>query len=1137
MNNLLLFPIHDDSSDDVGQEANAIDVDSRLIRASAGTGKTYQLTSRYLHLLLRGAAPESILATTFTRKAAGEILERIVQRLASAADDGKALGQLAQAVEMPTLSVEECRDKLQLLTRQIHRLRIYTLDAFFMQLATSFSLELGLTPGWQILQDPTEASMLKSEGIGEVLRHEDTGDLLTLVHQLTPKGTAKRSLGALLEGQVNDAYSLFLDSTADAWDMLTVPAPLADDELQEIIQQLRDCMIKGKQIPAVRDADVNRMLAANWRDFFEGKTLVKNVLDGKTKYGNAKIPEDVLAIYERFLQHLKAKILQMSAGQTRAARAFLEKYDEHFRRIKQEQQLSEFDDVTRMLARRAKTTDLTSMSYRLDAGIEHLLLDEFQDTSIPQWQALAPLALRCTTEGGKSLFCVGDVKQAIYGWRGATSEIFDVLGERLPNLTQDSLQQSRRSAPVVIDAVNQVFEHLPQWERLKRGARAAQDWEFPQHSTVHEGMPGYVTLEVAPAGEDYSKATQDSQVYQQAAQRVAAIAQHAPDRSIGVLCRTNHVVARMMHALQRNRVSASEEGGNYLTDSAAVELVLSLLHLSDHPSDSTCAFHLAASPWGPTLGLRVELPIARQLAGDGVSDDGEVEATGVGPTSNGTSDSLVPESVDEDGKDEDGKVAKELRRPTAVDPIQVRRLARDVRRQLQNHGYGATVRGWAEQLRSSCNRREARRLEQLVEKAFEFQNRLESPRQLGYARQSRLSTRPAAFVRHIRETKFSDPSADTIRVMTVHQSKGLQFDMVVLPDLVQPLVSSNDAFLYQRETVDSDVNLVCRYIGKDRGRKFLPENFQPLFDQHEDRKTRETLSVLYVAMTRAVHALYMFVPAGLPSYPGGRENTAYLVKDALCPDAKMEPAVTLYEAGDKHWFMDNTLSRAEIGKPLEPKTPEVRLARRRVKRRYLETIAPSQIAIGERVRLSERFAQGRQAEARNFGTLMHIWLSQIQWLETGQGVPARDRLKALAQGFEERLDIDAAYEKLVQLAEGDVLRQVLVRDQYLAELKSRLDGIPEDSLLEVRNEQPIAGRHQSGIVSGTVDRLILVRSGGQLIGADVLDYKTDLNESTSETAQQKKLDRYAAQMATYRTVLMTSLRLDESRIGSKLVLL
>ena len=106
-----------------------------LIRASAGTGKTWQLSGHFMRQLFEGAQPETVLATTFTRKAAGEILGRVLLRLAEAAEDPKACEQLAESLQPLDVTADRATDLLHDLTRQLHRMRVSTLDSFFQQIA------------------------------------------------------------------------------------------------------------------------------------------------------------------------------------------------------------------------------------------------------------------------------------------------------------------------------------------------------------------------------------------------------------------------------------------------------------------------------------------------------------------------------------------------------------------------------------------------------------------------------------------------------------------------------------------------------------------------------------------------------------------------------------------------------------------------------------------------------------------------------------------------------------------------------------------------------------------------------------------------------------------------------------------
>ena len=174
-----------------------------VIRASAGTGKTYQLAVRFIGLLAAGARPDEILATTFTRKAAGEILDRVLYWLAQAAADDVEREKLARAIGSKSLSREKCRELLIAMVRRLHALRMGTLDSYFLQVAVSFGQELGLSPGWSICDELIDA-VLRDEAIELVLARGRLSDLSTLVHSLT-KGAAARSVARLVRVVSRDA--------------------------------------------------------------------------------------------------------------------------------------------------------------------------------------------------------------------------------------------------------------------------------------------------------------------------------------------------------------------------------------------------------------------------------------------------------------------------------------------------------------------------------------------------------------------------------------------------------------------------------------------------------------------------------------------------------------------------------------------------------------------------------------------------------------------------------------------------------------------------------------------------------------------------------------------------------------------
>ncbi|MBM3986283.1 MAG: hypothetical protein FJ296_11470, partial [Planctomycetes bacterium] len=269
-----------------------------------------------------------------------------------------------------------------------------------------------------------------------------------------------------------------------------------------------------------------------------------------------------------------------------------------------------FEDVPRALQRAGVPGgDEGALALRLDGGLRHVLLDEFQDTSTPQWQVLAPLLRRALADARRHVFVVGDTKQSIYGWRAGEPRLLGALAGM--GLLSEDIALSRRSAPAVMEAVNALFADLPSNPGLgdePAVADAARDWHgaaaFPHHETARQQLAGAVRLWELPTPDESGAEERRTLLAQAAADLVARLVQADPRASVGVLVRVNKPIPRLLHALRARGVPASGEGGNALTDSEAVLVLLSLLLLADHPGDTAAAFHVATSPLGPRLGLR-----------------------------------------------------------------------------------------------------------------------------------------------------------------------------------------------------------------------------------------------------------------------------------------------------------------------------------------------------------------------------------------------------------------------------------------------------------------------------------------------------------------------------------------------------
>ena len=149
--------------------------------------------------------------------------------------------------------------------RQLHRIRVSTLDSFFGQIAGSCSLELGLPPGWRML-DELEDSALRDEAIAHVLTNDQGNALKTLLPLLT-KGDANRGVSHLLRSQIDDVYSIYSETDATAWSKLPRRTPLPERDILDLVGLLRDCEMPNTRFSRALEEDCQRIERKDWGEF------------------------------------------------------------------------------------------------------------------------------------------------------------------------------------------------------------------------------------------------------------------------------------------------------------------------------------------------------------------------------------------------------------------------------------------------------------------------------------------------------------------------------------------------------------------------------------------------------------------------------------------------------------------------------------------------------------------------------------------------------------------------------------------------------------------------------------------------------------------------------------------------------
>lgn len=499
---------------------------STSVHASAGSGKTWLLVSRLLRLLLNGAKPDAALAITFTRKAAAEMQERLMSRLYELAcmDESELVKALtAIGLEASAEQVANARQLYETLLHQPRSINITTFHAFSQQILRRFAFEADVPAGFELVD---KTRLLATEAWDALFR-EATAE---------PDSPAAQALDRLFSycgGIFNTRQALdsFLQHRSEWWALTGNGEPAT--AVQALAEQLG---IDPKQPPDIsswleaqrhaiheyatllgqhktstnrdRQQRIYALLESTAADSDWLSRLTSELFTDKgparaLKSSNALIKslgeqgaERLLALHaeltglisalnDQLARHLAFNVNQdwYVAGQ---------QYLWHYQNIKQQQRLLDFTDLEWQACQLLNDTEHAHwIQYKMDQRIDHLLVDEFQDTNPTQWRLLLPLLEELAageSDRQRSVFIVGDAKQSIYGFRRADASLFAYARDWMQEQLQAGsipLSTSWRSAPAIMTFVNNIFAEGELNQRLA---------DFDHHSTHHATLWGRVEL-------------------------------------------------------------------------------------------------------------------------------------------------------------------------------------------------------------------------------------------------------------------------------------------------------------------------------------------------------------------------------------------------------------------------------------------------------------------------------------------------------------------------------------------------------------------------------------------------------------------------------------------------------------------
>ena len=857
---------------------------SVTLRAAAGSGKTKVLVDRIVRLLLVKAPLKSVVALTFTRKAAVEIRERLRKRLGELArlDRADLTAELETLLGRPPDPDELSRAALifEEILEDASGLLVGTIHTFCQTLLRRFADEAGLDPGFTVLEntddlwdealaaletdladepdaiaDLAELAKDPNAARGQLRKIETARGALDrwcdrVAGAPTPPGAPRAGFLPALASDL--AAHLFAGTSLEG---LTDPSP--EDLRAPAIAAIRDYASAGLETVVTTEGEAatagfDRMItgrretATALADALESGADVEDALvdlralvytkQGDVKVGNAgaKTTREtrrvalieaaapvgaLLALGDLLVLHRRNRLW------LRFGLRALDRYEG----LKRRDRCLDFHDLERRAWRLVHDLDVGPwVLYRMDARLDHLLVDEFQDTNRTQWDVLRPFAeefLSGSDEGAcpRSAFFVGDVKQSIYGFRGARPAIFGEVAEWLQHMTGESgltLPTNFRSLPAVVETVGEVFGAPPLSERLspEEAAAAAQ---IP----FRDDGPGCVHL-LEPVEDHDAAAELAARIVTRIASegRVTENGATRPARygDILLLARSRTHLAPYEAALRRAGIPLVPAGRGALARSREVQDLLNLLRWFTFPADDAALACVLRSPlFGVPEGLFQEA-LARYLA------------LGAGR----------------------GNLWRALRsegRPAALAGIE------------------AILSGWLNHVGQESVHRLLRRIYRDVGAPARFGTALGEQARYNLLRLHDLALdlerRPfpslRAFVDEVEraalrqdqeEAVLPDTDLGRVRMMTIHGAKGLEAPFVLLADHAAPLGREDAEVILPRhdETGPLVTGLCAEHRRDDAGTALSAAAARARQDA-----LREAAHLLYVGMTRARDELWI----------------------------------------------------------------------------------------------------------------------------------------------------------------------------------------------------------------------------------------------------------------------------------------
>ena len=1065
------------------------------ISASAGSGKTFQLAHRYISLMANGVSPDRIIALTFSRKAAGEIFDSVVKYLCDAAASPEGANQVAHRIGKPGFRQQDFLELLRRLLLSINTLHISTLDSFTVSILKSFPMELGIPSAFRIMDnDSGEARAAARQVLGLIFDHRRSAQaaqqaFLAAFRQAT-FGEETKNLDKSLDGFITGFRERYhLMPHADMWGREETIWPGGSpwlepaDDLTAVAAELKTLLPAGgftdkvlDNLTAIVDFCCEYGESSYWDSSLTGRSVFRSLMNGledleagkfTMSYGRREytLTARQCRLLFMLLRHIMGVELRAALRRTQGIYQVLHQYEQLYdEMIRRRGQLT-FTDAQYLLTAANEFSSGSVLSrmpdhearlyidYRLDCKLDHWLLDEFQDTSDLQWEVLRNLADEILQDAGgqRSFFYVGDVKQAIYGWRGGNARLFGrILEQYQGRIEQIPLSVSFRSCQPVIDTVNDIFGSLPD-DQLPEQAVAEWDKIWQEHRCQTGIVPGqgYAALLEPPCDDGNTRPT-DQDRYHVIASLLKEIKPLDRGLSVAILVRTNDAGKDIVDHLRSEcpGMPVVHEGRAAIKDNPVVSVLLSLVKFAAHPGDTFAWRHVQISPLNAYF------------------------------------------------------LKHDLHRDN---------LPLLLSKEIQTHGLQPFIRRWGARLSGDQTLDDfgRKRLNDLINAAGEF---------------DRTGARDCGdFLRFIDNYQLHELGTDSaIRVMTIHQSKGLGFDIVILADLQSGnMTRGGHPDLVVARDPETERPLWALKVPRSAIAGSDPV-LAEILQKADAIASFDELCLLYVALTRAKQGLYMVT--AFPGKSAAAYTPAAFLKTQLAGDPKPtggsvikiagEQSTCLYETGERDWYV-RTPSRPEPTRRAEPLELSGEFSRQPSLRRRLFGVSPSTIE-GRQIRADLLFTHVTR-DSMELGQAIHELFEKVSWIhevdtehliqEWQESTHASEETTRKAIEQFRRATASAEVRQALSRPEGDV---TLWREKHF-------EIVLEDQW-----------------ITGVFDRVTITHGpDGRPLQAAILDFKS--NEIADDSQLASTAEHYRPQLTLYGKALARMLQIEPSQVTLQLL--